>query len=139
MHLPVVQMHAQRCRIDGQTFRRVTHRILMEHITGKNLEGGNTEHNRRRTGRKDGKGRVLRQKEKRATKEEKGVSRLTGSPSVLGLPPPSVYRCPAETEGTTELHTHLPAQPISPLHQRHPGFVAGFLFHACFSPFPYPV
>lgn len=34
-----------------------------------------------------------------------GVSRLTGSPSVLGLPPPSVYRCPAETEGTTELHT----------------------------------
>lgn len=34
-----------------------------------------------------------------------GVSRLTGSPKVLELPPPSVYRCPAETEGTTELHT----------------------------------
>lgn len=34
-----------------------------------------------------------------------GVSRLTGSPKVLGLHPPSVYRCPAETEGTTELHT----------------------------------
>lgn len=77
----------------------------MEHVAGKNLTDGNTEHSRGRTGRKDGKGRVLRQKEKRAAEEERGVSRLTGSPSVLGLPPPSVYRCPAETEGTTELHT----------------------------------
>lgn len=37
-------MHAQRCKIDGQTFRRVTHRIHMEHVTGRNLKGGNTEH-----------------------------------------------------------------------------------------------
>lgn len=53
-----------------------------------------------------------RAKRKRAPEEEKGVSRLTGSPSVLGLPPPSVYRCPAETEGTTELHT--PPSPALP-------------------------
>lgn len=46
-----------------------------------------------------------RAKRKGAAEEEKGVSKLTGSPSVLGLPPPSVYRCPAETEGTTGLHT----------------------------------
>lgn len=46
-----------------------------------------------------------RAKRKGAAEEERGVSKLTGSPSVLGLPPPSVYRCPAETEGTTGLHT----------------------------------
>lgn len=47
----------------------------------------------------------------RGAKEWRGVGGLTGSPSVLGLPPPSVYRCPAETEGTIELHT-----PPSPAH-----------------------
>lgn len=50
--------------------------------------------------------------EKSSRGGEEGVSRLTGSPSVLGLPPPSVYRSPAETEGTTELHT--PPRPDVP-------------------------
>lgn len=38
----------------------------MEHVTGRNLKGGNTEHLERERGggggRKDGKGRVLRQR-----------------------------------------------------------------------------
>lgn len=59
------------------------------------------------------------EKEERSDREKreqprKGVSRLTGSPSVLGLPPPSVYRCPAETEGTTELHTPPSSSRLSP-------------------------
>lgn len=46
-------------------------------------------------------GQIERAKKKESSTGGEGVSRLTGSPSVLGLPPPSVYRCPAETEGTT--------------------------------------
>lgn len=57
-----------------------------------------------------------RESEKKEQQRRRGgVSRLTGSPSVLGLPPPSVYRCPAETEGTTKLHTPpSPAVPTLP-------------------------
>ena len=80
----------------------------------------------------------------RAAEEERrrrgGVSRLTGSPSVLGLPPPSVYRCPAETEGTTELHTPpSPALPALP----HTAYSCAsvpcnpnwYYTHVCFWPF----
>lgn len=95
-------MHAQRCRIDGQTFRSHTEDT---HGTCNKAKTLKVEILSTAEEEQQEKGRVLRQKEKRAAKEEKGVSRLTGSPSVLGLPPPSVYRCPAETEGTTELHT----------------------------------
>lgn len=55
-------------------------------------------------------GEIERAKE--SSRGGEGVSRLTGSPSVLGLPPPSVYRCPAETEGTTKLH--IPPSPTLP-------------------------
>lgn len=60
---------------------------------------------------------MVKQREQREREQQRreGVSRLTGSPRVLGLPPPSVYRCPAETEGTTELHTPpSPALPTLP-------------------------
>lgn len=87
-------------------------RIHMEHVTGRNLKGGNTAHERG-GGREDGKGRVLRQTEKRAAEEEKGVKQAyrfpqcPGTTSSISLPLPSRNRGNNRITHTSQLNSQL--------------------------------
>lgn len=123
-HAPpsTVQMHAPRSREGESTLRRVKDRMHRNHKKKKNMrladEGRFIKKNVRSCSMIGGEC-WAQEKERRhdwrqeSGRRREGVSRLTDSPSVLGLPPPSVYRCPAETEGTTELHT--PPSPDVPV------------------------